>query len=117
MRHRVAGRRLSRPTGHRMSLLRTLVTELLRYETIQTTESKAKETRRMAEKVITYGKKGTLHHRRMARTALTDPEVLRKLFGELGARYKSRVGGYTRIIKIGRRKGDAAPMAILELLP
>jgi large subunit ribosomal protein L17 len=100
-----------------MSLLRTSVTDLLRYETIQTTVAKAKEIRRLAEKTITHGKKGTLHHRRMAATVLTDESVLRKLFDELGSRYESRAGGYTRIIKLGRRKGDAAPMAILELLP
>ena len=117
MRHRVAGRRLSRPTAHRMSMLRTAVTDFLRHETIQTTEAKAREMRRLAEKVITHGKKGTLHNRRLAAAILTDERVVRKLFDELGPRYESRPGGYTRMVKLGRRKGDAASMAIVELLP
>ena len=117
MRHGVAGRRLSRPTAHRMSMLRTTVTDLLRHETIRTTEAKAREMRRLAEKVINHGKKGTLHHRRLAAAVLTDERVVRKLFDELGPRYESRSGGYTRMVKLGRRKGDAATMAIVELLP
>ena len=117
MRHRVAGRKLSRPTAHRMSLLRTTVTDLLRHEAVQTTEAKAREVRRLAEKVITRGKKGSIHDRRQAAAFLTDKRVLRKLFDELGPRYESRPGGYTRMVKLGRRKGDAAPMAIVELLP
>lgn len=116
MRHRVAGRKLSRPTGHRMSMLRTTVTDLLRHESIRTTEAKAREVRRLAEKVITRGKRGTLHDRRLAAAVLTDESVLKKLFDELGPRFESRAGGYTRMVKIGQRKGDAAPMAILELL-
>ena len=117
MRHRISGRKLSRPTAHRMSLLRTTVTDLLRHETVQTTEAKAREIRRLAEKIITRGKKGTLHHRRLAAAFLTDESVVRKLFADLGPRYESRPGGYTRIVKLGPRKGDAAPMAIVELLP
>ena len=117
MRHGVAGRRLSRPIGHRMSMLRTTVTDLLRHETIRTTDAKAREMRRLAEKVINHGKKNTLHHRRLAAAFLTDERVVRKLFDELGPRYESRSGGYTRMIKLGRRKGDAATMAIVELLP
>ena len=117
MRHRVAGRKLSRPTAHRMALLRTTVTDLLRHEAIQTTEAKAREVRRLAEKVITRGKKGSIHDRRQAAAFLTDKRVLKKLFDELGPRYESRLGGYTRMVKLGRRKGDAAPMAIVELLP
>ncbi len=116
MRHRISGRKLSRPTAHRMSLFRTTVTDLLRHETIQTTEAKAKEIRRLAEKVITRGKKGSLHQRRQAAAFLTDDEVVKKLFDELGPRYELRQGGYTRIMKLGQRKGDAAPMAIIELL-
>jgi len=117
MRHRIAGRKLSRPTAHRMSLLRTATTDLLRYEALRTTEAKAKEIRRMAEKVITRGKKNTLHSRRLAAAVLTDGRVVRKLFDELGPRYEDRPGGYTRIMKLGSRKGDAASMAIIELMP
>ncbi|MCX8213595.1 MAG: 50S ribosomal protein L17 [SAR202 cluster bacterium] len=117
MRHRIAGRKLSRPTAHRMSLLRTAVTDLLRHETLQTTDAKAREIRRMAEKVITRGKTNTLHSRRLAAAVLRDKKVLTKLFDELGQRYEDRPGGYTRITKLGSRKGDAAPMAIIELMP
>jgi large subunit ribosomal protein L17 len=100
-----------------MSLLRTAVTDLLRHETLQTTDAKAREIRRMAEKVITRGKTNTLHSRRLAAAVLRDKKVLSKLFDELGERYEDRPGGYTRIVKLGSRKGDAAPMAIIELLP
>ena len=117
MRHHISGRKLSRPTAHRMSLLRTAVTDLLRHETVQTTEAKAREIRRLAEKVITRGKKGGLHERRQAAAFLTDESVVRKLFDEIGPRYESRPGGYTRMVKLGSRRGDAAPIAILELLP
>lgn len=117
MRHRLAGRKLSRPTAHRKSMLRGAVTDLLRYETIRTTEAKAREIRRFAEKVITRGKKGTLHDRRLAAAVLTDNGVLRKLFDEIGPRYEDRPGGYTRMVKLGPRQGDAAPMAVLELMP
>ena len=116
MRHGLSGRKLSRPTAHRMSMLRTAVTDLLRHESIETTEAKAREIRRLAEKVITRGKKGTLHDRRLAAAVLTDDSVVRKLFEELGPRYESRPGGYTRMVKLGPRRGDAAPMAIVELL-
>ena len=116
MRHGLSGRKLSRPTAHRMSMLRTAVTDLLRHESIETTEAKAREIRRLAEKVITRGKGGTLHDRRLAAAVLTDESVVRKLFEELGPRYESRPGGYTRMVKLGPRRGDAAPMAIVELL-
>ena len=98
-------------------MLRTTVTGLLRHESIKTTEAKAKEIRPLAEKVITRGKKGTLHQRRLAAAFLTDESVVRKVFEELGPRYEDRPGGYTRIVKLGQRKGDAAPTAIIELLP
>ena len=117
MRHRLSGRKLSRPTAHRMSMLRNAVTELLRHETIRTTEPKAREIRRLAEKIITRGKKGTLHQRRQAAAFLTDQRMVRKLFEELGPRFEGRAGGYTRLAKVGQRKGDAAPIAIIELLP
>ena len=117
MRHRLSGRKLSRPTSHRMSMLRTTVTDLLRHETLRTTEAKAREVKRLAEKIITRGKKGNLHERRLAAAFLTDERVVRKLFDELGPRYEERQGGYTRMVKLGPRKGDAAPLAIIELLP
>jgi len=96
--------------------LRNLTTDLLRHESIKTTDAKAREVRRFAEKVITLGKKGTLSHRRRAAGALTDSDVLRKLFDELGPRYESRSGGYVRIVKLGPRRGDAAEMAMVELV-
>ena len=116
MRHKIAGRKLSRPTAHRMLMLRGMVTDLLRHESIRTTEPKAKEVRRLAEKVITRGKKGTLHQRRQAAAFLTDEGVVGKVFDELKTRYEDRSGGYTRIVKIGPRQGDAAPMAVLQLV-
>jgi len=97
-------------------MLRTAVTDLLRHESIRTTDAKAREVRRLAEKVITRAKKGSLHDRRLAAGLLTDERVVKKLFDELGPRFDSRAGGYTRIVKLGPRKGDAAPMAILELV-
>lgn len=117
MRHRLSGRKLNRPTAHRMLMLRGMVTDLLRYESIRTTEAKAREVRPLAEKVITRGKRGTLHARRQAAAFLTDDVVLRKVFDELAERYEERPGGYTRLTKLGPRKGDAAPMAVLELMP
>ena len=100
-----------------MLMLRNLVTELLRHESIRTTEAKAKEVRRMAEKVITFGKRGTLHDRRQALALLMDEGVAQKLFDDIGPRYESRQGGYTRVTKLGERRGDAAAMAIIELVP
>ncbi len=98
-------------------MLRTMVKDLIRHESIRTTEAKAREVKRMADKVVTFGKKGTLHHRRQALALLTDEGVVRKVFDELAPRYESRPGGYTRMIKLGPRKGDAADMAIVELVP
>ena len=100
-----------------MLMLRTLVADLVRHESIRTTEAKAREARRIAEKLITSGKRGTLHDRRQVLAKLGDEGAVRKVFDELGPRYESRPGGYTRIVKLGPRKGDAAPMAILELMP
>ena len=116
MRHRLSGRKLGRPTGHRMLMLRNMTTDLLRNESMKTTDSKAKEVRKMAEKVITLCKKGTLHHRRQSSALLTDEDVVKKVFEELGDRYQDRNGGYTRITKLGPRKGDASEMAVLELV-
>ena len=116
MRHRVAGSALGRPTAHRMLMLRGAVTDLLRHETLRTTEAKAREIRRLAEKTITRGKKGTLHQRRQAAAFLTDPDVVDKLFAELGPRFAERPGGYTRMTKMGQRRGDAAEVVTIELV-
>lgn len=109
-------RKLGRESAHRKALFRSLVTSLFEYGKIETTEIKAKEARPLAEKMITLAKKGDLHSRRLAAEVVNDPEVLQKLFGEIASRYTSRNGGYTRLIKIGPRRGDAAPMVILELV-
>ncbi|NLW55891.1 MAG: 50S ribosomal protein L17 [Firmicutes bacterium] len=109
-------RRLGRPLGHRKALLRNLVTDLLEHGKIKTTEVKAKEVRILADNLITLGKKGDLHARRQAAKVISNPEVLKKLFGEIAPRYTERNGGYTRIVKLGPRRGDAAPMAQIELV-
>lgn len=116
MRHKVAGRKLSRPSGHRRALYRNLVTDLLGYEKITTTEAKAKEVRGLAEKMITLGKEGRLHSRRQALSFILDERVTEKVFAELAPRYVERSGGYTRITKLGPRLGDGAPMVQLELV-
>ena len=116
MRHRVAGRKLGRRTGHRRALYRNLVTDLLRYEKITTTEAKAKEVRGLAEKMITLGKKSGLHAYRQVLSFIMDKKVAEKLFAELASRYKERAGGYTRIIRLEPRLGDGAPMVQLELV-
>ena len=103
--------------GHRRALYRNLVRDLLRNERIRTTDAKAKEVRGLAEKIITHGKKGTLHDRRMVLAFVPDKAVVEKVFDELSQRYQDRPGGYCRIVKVGPRKGDAAPISILELLP
>jgi large subunit ribosomal protein L17 len=116
MRHQVAGRKLGRVTGHRRALYRNLVTDLLRYERIITTEAKAKEVRSLAEKMITLGKKGGLHSYRQAMSFIIDKKVAEKLFAALAPRYSERHGGYTRIVKLEPRLGDGAPMVQLELV-
>ncbi len=116
MRHLKAGRILGRDSAHRKALFRNLVTALLQRERIQTTLAKAKELRSKAEKTITLGKKGTLAARRRAFNIVNQKEVLAKLFDTLAERYADRNGGYTRIIKLGPRRGDNAPMAIIELV-
>lgn len=116
MRHGVDGRKLSRHTGHRMALYRNLVADLFRHEKIRTTEPKAKEARSMAERMVTLGKRGDLQARRQALAFVTDARVVDKVFHVLAPRYATRPGGYTRIVKIGVRKGDAAPLVQLELL-
>jgi large subunit ribosomal protein L17 len=116
MRHRVAGRHLGRDTAHRLSLYRNLVTDLLRYERITTTEAKAKEIRPMAEKIITLGRRGDLHARRQALKFVYDPRVVKKVFDDIGPRMASRPGGYLRITGMEPRKGDGARMATIELV-
>ncbi len=116
MRHKVSGRKLSRPSGHRRALYRNLVTDLLRYEEITTTEAKAKEVRGLTEKMITLGKKGGLHSRRQALSFILDKSVVEKIFDELAPKYAERPGGYTRIVKLGPRLGDGASMVQLELV-
>ena len=116
MRHKVAGRKLGRTTAHRRAMYRNLVTDLLNYEKITTTEAKAKEVRGLAEKMITLGKGGGLHCRRQALSFIMDKKVTEKVFNELASRYAERPGGYTRIIKLGPRLGDRAAIVQLELV-
>jgi large subunit ribosomal protein L17 len=116
MRHLKTGRRLGRSSAHRKALFRNLVTALIMRERIRTTLAKAKEMRSKIEKTITLGKKGTLHARRLAFKTVSQKDALQKLFGPLSERYAERKGGYTRIIKIGNRRGDDAPMAFIELV-
>ena len=116
MRHRESGRQLSRNSSHRWALMRNLITALLREEKIQTTDPKAKELRRWADRVITLGKAGSLHARRQVLGIVQDKAVVRKLFDTIAPRFKERPGGYTRIIKIGWRRGDAAQMSLIELV-
>ena len=116
MRHAVAGRKLGRPTSHRNALLRNLTTDLIRHERLTTTVAKAKALRPFAEKIITLSKDDTVHHRRMAAAQLYDTMMVKKLFNELGPRFAERPGGYTRIVLLGPRLGDAAEMAVIELV-
>jgi len=116
MRHRKSGRQLGRNTHHRRALFRSLVTSLLEHERIETTEAKAKELRIVAERMISLGKQGSLHARRRAASYLRAKRLVSKLFKDLAARFAERTGGYTRIIKTRRRVGDAAPMAVIELV-
>lgn len=116
MRHRLGERKLNRPTPHRKAMLRNLVKNLLTHEAIKTTEARAKETRRSAERIITLGKAGTLHARREALSFLNDKALTAKVFEEIAPRYADRSGGYTRLLHLGPRSGDNAPMARLELI-
>lgn len=116
MRHRRIGRKLGVVTKHRGALLRNMVTDFLRLGRIQTTDTRAKELRRFAEKLITIAKRGTLQARRQAASIIRDKETLKKLFDEIAQRYKNRPGGYTRIVKLGVRRGDNAPISIIELV-
>jgi large subunit ribosomal protein L17 len=116
MRHRLGLRKLNRTSSHRLAMLRNMTNSLLRHEAITTTLPKAKELRRVAEPIITLGKKPSLANRRLAFNRLRDREMVGKLFDELGPRFANRNGGYLRILKYGFRRGDNAPMALVELL-
>ena len=116
MRHKIAGRKLGRTSAHRRALYRNLVTDLLNYEKITTTEAKAKEVRGLAERIVTLGKKGELHSRRQALSFILNEKVVEKVFADLAPRYAERPGGYTRIVKLGPRLGDGAAMVQLELV-
>jgi large subunit ribosomal protein L17 len=116
MRHRLGLRKLNRTSAHRQSMLRNMTNSLLRHEVIKTTLPKAKELRRVAEPIITLGKKPSVANRRLAFARLRDRDIVVKLFDELGPRYAKRNGGYLRILKFGFRQGDNAPMALVELM-
>jgi large subunit ribosomal protein L17 len=116
MRHRVAGRRLSRTTQHRELMFRNMLVSLLQHERIKTTLAKGKELRSWADKIITLGKKGTLHARRQAFALLRDEGIVKKLFDEIAPKLKDRQGGYTRVYKLGWRHGDGAPLSLVELV-
>ncbi len=116
MKHRVGGRRFGRPTDQRLALYKNLVTDILRYEKVVTTEAKAKEVQAMVEKLITLSRGGTIHDRRLAQGRVTDPLIVTKLFSTLKDRYAERNGGYTRVIKLEPRLGDGAQMAIIMLV-
>ena len=116
MRHRKSGRRLGRNSSHRKAMFRNMAASLLRHETIKTTLPKAKELRRVVEPLITLAKEDGVANRRLAFDRLRDKEVVGKLFSDLGPRFKERPGGYLRILKTGPRPGDAAPMAIVQLV-
>ena len=116
MRHRLGLRKLNRTSSHRLAMLRNMTVSLLRHETIKTTLPKAKELRRVVEPILTLGKTDTLANKRLAFNRLRDREIVGKLFSELGPRYAARNGGYLRILKMGFRQGDNAPMAFVELV-
>ena len=117
MRHRIAGRKLGRTSSHRRAMMRNLVTSLLEHEKIITTDAKAKELRGVADKMITLGKRGTLHARRQALSFIRSDQVTKKVFEELASRYTERAGGYTRIVKVSNREGDDALLSMIELMP
>ncbi len=116
MRHRRSGRKLNRTSSHRKAMFANMAVALLKHEQIRTTLPKAKEMRRVADRMITLGKRGNLHARRRALATLRDAQLVGKLFGALAERYKGRNGGYTRVLRDGFRYGDSAPMAVIELV-
>lgn len=117
MYHGKAGRKLGRTSSHREAMFRNMVTSIIKHESIRTTDTTAKEVRKLADRMITLGKRGDLHARRQALSVVRDKAMVAKLFGELAERFRNRAGGYTRIVKIGYRFGDNAPVSILEYLP
>jgi len=116
MRHRLSGRKLNRTSAHRKAMFANMAVSLLKHEQIVTTVPKAKELRRIADRMITLGKRGNLHARRQAASFLRDDVIVRKVFDTLAERYKERPGGYTRVLRAGFRYGDSAPMAVIELV-
>jgi len=116
MRHGVSGRKLGVTTSHRLAMLRSMATSLIKHEQITTTLPKAKELRPYVERIITLGKRGDLHARRQAYAQIRDEKIVDKLFTTIADRYKARAGGYTRVLKAGMRYGDAADMAVIELV-
>jgi large subunit ribosomal protein L17 len=116
MRHGKSGKKLGRTSSHRIAMLRNMVTSFLKYEKVKTTDVKAKELKKVAEKMVTLGKRGDLHARRQAVAFIREKDVVAKLFDELSARYRDWNGGYTRIVKMGHRIGDNAPMSIIEFI-
>ena len=116
MRHLKKGRKLNRSNAHRKAMLRNMAVSLFRHERIETTDAKAKTLRSFAEKLITLAKRGDLHSRRVAFRDVRDQDILKKLFDELGPRFSQRPGGYTRVYKLGNRRGDNAPMSMIELV-
>ena len=117
MYHGKAGRKLGRSSSHREAMFRNMVTSIIKHESIRTTDATAKEVRKLADRMITLGKRGDLHARRQALSVVRDKEMVAKLFGELAGRFRNRAGGYTRIVKVGYRFGDNAPVSILEYIP
>lgn len=117
MRHRKAGKKLSRTSSHRLAMFRNMTTSLLEYEKIVTTDAKAKLIRKWADKIISLAKIGTLHARRQALKIVRSKEIVKRVFNEYAERYRNKEGGYTRIIKAGTRIGDGAPLSIVELIP
>jgi len=115
MRHLNAGRKLNRSGAHRKALFRNLVTSLIEHESVRTTDAKAKELRSYADRMVTLGKRGTLHARRQALAFVRSASAVKKLFEDIAPRFQQRPGGYTRVTKLGVRRGDAAPMSVVEL--
>ncbi len=116
MRHRARSAKLGRTSAHRKAMYRNLVTSLLEHERVETTDAKAKELRRIADRMITLGKRGTLHARRQALSVIRSRDVTEKVFDDLAERFRERPGGYTRVLKVRRRTGDDAPLSIVELV-
>lgn len=116
MRHRKGNDKLGRPVAHRLALLRNLATDLIRHERLVTTEARARALRPFAERLITLGKNGTLHARRQALATVFDPAMVDKLFHVVAARFRGRAGGYTRLVRVGHRRGDGAPLVQIQII-